>query len=78
MSEDTLPEPQPGQMRPDEKGRCPLKGLVALNGGCWSETTGDPEKCQEFGGQMFKGTCYMPVVPPGRKRPPISSPVKTP
>ncbi|MFL5350437.1 MAG: serine/threonine-protein kinase [Hyalangium sp.] len=78
LGEDTLPELVPDQMRPDAKGRCPLKGPVALNGGCWWGTTEEPEKCQEFGGQMFKGTCYMPVMPPGRKRPPTSGPMKTP
>jgi serine/threonine protein kinase len=78
MSEDTLPEPQPGQVRPDEKGRCPIKGLVALNGACWGEATWEPEKCQELGGQMFKGTCYMPIIPAGRKRPPTSGPLKNP
>ncbi|MFL5343299.1 MAG: serine/threonine-protein kinase [Hyalangium sp.] len=78
MIEDTLPEPQPGQMRPDEKGRCPRKGAVALNGGCWEETAWEPEKCQELGGQMFKGTCYVPFIPPGRKHPPTSGPPKTP
>ena len=78
LSEDTLPQPQPGQMRPDEKGQCPLKGPVALNKGCWWETTEEPEKCQERGGQMFKGVCYEPIIPPGRKHPPTSEPVKNP
>ncbi len=78
LGEDPLPEPVPGQVRPDQKGRCPLKGLVSLNGGCWSEATGEPEKCQELEGQMFKGTCYIPVVPLGRKRPPTSGPTKNP
>ena len=78
MSEDTLPEPLPGQVRPDEKGRCPRKGLVALNGGCWAETAWEPEKCQKLGGQMFKGTCYVPFIPPGRSRPPTSDPLKNP
>ncbi len=76
MSEDTLPEPQPGQVRPDEKGRCPRKWLVALNGACWTEW--EPEKCEELGGQMFKGTCYVPFIHPGRKRPPTSDPPKNP
>ncbi len=76
MIEDTLPEPQPGQVRPDEKGRCPGKGLVALNGACWAEW--EPEKCEELGGQMFKGTCYVPFIHPGRKRPPTSGPPKNP
>ncbi|MFL5344282.1 MAG: serine/threonine-protein kinase [Hyalangium sp.] len=76
MSEDTLPEPQPGQIRPDGKGLCPRKWLVALNGACWAEW--EPEKCQELGGQMFKGTCYVPFIPPGRKHPPTSEPLKNP
>ncbi|HYI02051.1 serine/threonine protein kinase [Hyalangium sp.] len=67
MTEDTLPEPIPGQLRPDEKGRCPPRGLVVLNGGCWAEVAWAPEKCMELGGQMFKGTCYMPFLTRGRR-----------
>ncbi|WP_224248212.1 serine/threonine-protein kinase [Hyalangium gracile] len=79
MGKDTLPEPLPGQVKPDQKGRCPFKGLVSLNGGCWlTEAQGEPEKCVELGGQMFQGTCYMPLVPPGRKRPPTSGSMKNP
>ncbi len=78
MSEDTLPEPQPGQVRPDEKGRCPRKGAVALNGGCWAETPSDRDGCTELGGQMYKGTCYVPFIPPGRKHSPTSGPLKNP
>jgi hypothetical protein len=68
----TLPEPLPGQLRPDEKGRC-HQGLVALNGGCWVEFAWAPEKCTELGGQMMKGTCYVPFIPRGRR--PNSSPM---
>jgi serine/threonine protein kinase len=71
-----LPEPLPGQTRPDAKGRCPLKRQVALNGGCWAETSWDREECVELGGQMFKGTCYVPSIPPGRR--PTSSPKSKP
>ncbi len=77
LGEDT-PEPQPGQIRPDEKGHCPGKGMLSLNGGCWIETSWGAEKCEELGGQMSKGTCYLPVIPPGRKRPPTSDPMKDP
>jgi serine/threonine protein kinase len=77
LSEDT-PEPLPGQIRPDEKGRCPGKGVVSLNGGCWNEFAWEAEKCLELGGQMFKGTCYLPIIPPGRKHPPTSGPMKNP
>jgi hypothetical protein len=73
MSEDTLPEPLPGQTRPDEKGRCPRQGQVALNRGCWAVTASDREGCTELGGQMFRGTCYVPYVPRGRR--PTSSPL---
>jgi serine/threonine protein kinase len=73
MTQDTLPEPLPGQTRPDEKGRCPRKGLVTLNKGCWATTAVDREGCAEMGGQMFKGTCYVPFIPRGRR--PNSSPM---
>jgi serine/threonine protein kinase len=59
LSEDTLPEPLPGQIRPDANGRCPHKRQVALNGGCWV-----PEDCEAFGGQLFKGRCYVPAMSP--------------
>jgi serine/threonine protein kinase len=78
LIQDTLPEPEPGQVQPDGKGRCPRKWLVALNGACWAEAAWEPEKCEELGGQMFKGTCYMPFTPHGRKRPPTSGPLKKP
>ena len=77
LGEDT-PELLPEQLRPDEKGRCPGKGMISLHGGCWNETSWGAEKCEELGGQMLKGTCYLPVILPGRKRPPTSSPMKDP
>lgn len=67
VSDDPLPEPLPGQTRPDEKGRCPRKGQIALNKGCWATTAVDREGCEELDGQMFKGTCYVPFVPRGRR-----------
>jgi hypothetical protein len=72
MAEDTLPEPQPGQIRPDAKGRCPRKRQVALNGGCWAATSYDREECTELSGHVYKGTCYLPFIPPGRS--PTSGP----
>jgi hypothetical protein len=75
----TLPKPLPGQVRPDEKGRCPLKGLVSLNGGCWwAEASVSRDKCQDLGGELFKGTCYLPYIPPGRKHPPTSGSMENP
>jgi serine/threonine protein kinase len=67
MASDTLPEPQPGQTQPDEKGRCPHKGLVSLNRGCWATTSLDREGCSKLGGQLFKGTCYLPFNPRERR-----------
>jgi serine/threonine protein kinase len=76
MAEDTLPKPQPGQTRPDAKGRCPRKRQVALNGGCWIGLSLDQEGCAELNGYMYKGSCYVPIIPPGRS--PTSSPADQP
>jgi hypothetical protein len=78
MGKAPLPEPVPGQVRPDQKGRCPFKWQVSLNGGCWGEFTWEAEKCAGLGGQMFQGACYMPVIPPGQKRPPTSGSLENP
>lgn len=78
MGKAPLPEPVPGQVRPDQKGRCPFKWQVSLNGGCWGEATWEAEKCVGLGGQMFQGTCYMPVIPPEQKRPPTSGSLENP
>jgi hypothetical protein len=67
LTADTLPELVPGQTRPDGKGRCPRKGLISLNKGCWATTAVDPEGCAEMEGQMYKGTCYVPFIPRGRR-----------
>jgi serine/threonine protein kinase len=66
MAEDTPPKPQPGQTRPDAKGQCPRKRQVALNGGCWVASPFDSEGCAELNGYMYKGSCYVPIIPPGR------------
>jgi hypothetical protein len=76
LAEEPLPEPQPGQTRPNAKGQCPHKRQTALNKGCWLETSLDREGCAQFNGQMFKGFCYLPAIPPGR--PPTSSPTDKP
>ncbi|MBN1204341.1 MAG: protein kinase [Myxococcaceae bacterium] len=78
QAEDTPPEPLPGQMRPNAKGRCPHKQQVSLNGGCWVVTPLAREKCEALvgNGHMFKGVCYVPVLLPGRQ--PTSHPVHKP
>jgi serine/threonine protein kinase len=78
LAEETPPEPLEGQDRPDAKGRCPRKRQVALNGGCWAEFSVSREDCEDKGGHMFKGTCYVPVIPAGHKHPPTSSPTDKP
>ncbi len=78
LAEDTLPDPQPGQTRPDAKGRCPHKRQVALNGACWVPM--DREECEALGSthnsKLFKGRCYVPVLSPDR--PSSSHPSRTP
>ncbi len=74
LSEDTLPEPEEQQARPDAKGRCPHTRQVAINGGCWAKFAAGREDCEENGGHMFKGTCYVPALPAGRRHTPTSSP----
>jgi hypothetical protein len=76
MEEDTVPEPGEEQARPDSKGRCPHKRQVVLNGGCWAPVPLSREECEDSGGHMFKGTCYMALIPPGRRHIPNSSPAK--
>ncbi|WP_407737883.1 serine/threonine-protein kinase [Hyalangium sp.] len=72
MAEDPLPEPLPGQTRPDAKGRCPRKRQVVLNGGCWLTFSLEPEECAGVNGQMFKGMCYVPFF--AHDRQPASGP----
>jgi hypothetical protein len=71
VGEESLPEPLPGQVRPDAKGYCLHKQQVALNGGCWVTISVERERCEQFG-YMFKGKCYAPARPRGRQ--PTSSP----
>jgi hypothetical protein len=73
MADEPLPEPQPGQTRTDAKGRCPRPKQSPLNGACWVPTQQVVrESCEEATGQLFMGTCYVPVIPRGRR--PTSSP----
>jgi hypothetical protein len=76
LAEDTLPEPLPGQLRPDAKGQCPLKRQVALNGGCWVRLKLEREECEALRGYLFKDTCHVPILAP--RRHPTSSPASEP
>ena len=71
-----LPDkPFKGQVRPDANGRCPHKGHVAINGGCWVETKVAPKDCAGTG-YVYKGGCYMPLLSP--ERPSTSNPTDAP
>ena len=76
LAQQPLPEPRPGQARPDKKGRCPGSKHVPINGGCWLEQFHmTPGECVENGGVMFTGKCYTaPALPPPQKPQPTSSP----
>ncbi|WP_224243917.1 serine/threonine-protein kinase [Hyalangium gracile] len=75
LAEAPLPEPQPGQIKPDAQGRCPHKRQVTLNGACWVPM--EREECEPFGnGKLFKERCYVPALSPDR--PSTSHPARTP
>jgi serine/threonine protein kinase len=74
LAADSPPEPFEGQAQPDKKGRCPRPQHVILNGSCWGPLELKREKCEAVSGQMYQGVCYVPILPPGSKRPTTSSP----
>jgi hypothetical protein len=74
LAQDTPPEPFEGQAQPDKKGRCPRPQHVIFNGSCWGPLELNREKCEDVSGQMYQGTCYVPIFPRGVKRPNTSGP----
>jgi serine/threonine protein kinase len=74
IAQEPLPEPRPWQAQSDEKGRCPGRKQVPMNGGCWEQLSRSVEECVENGYVLFKGKCYLPVPAPPRKPAPTSSP----
>jgi serine/threonine protein kinase len=78
VTQEPLPQPRPGQTKPDEKGRCPGRTQVPINGGCWVDVTPamTAEACVENGYVLFKGRCYTHAVETSRKPPPTSNPSK--
>jgi serine/threonine protein kinase len=75
VAQETLPEPRPGQTRPDKRGQCPGRKQVSINGACWLEHLQmGAEECVENDGEFFKGRCYGPVLAPRKKPQPTSSP----
>jgi serine/threonine protein kinase len=78
VAQEPLPEPRPGQARPDAKGRCPGRMQVPINGGCWVDVSSamDAQTCTETGHVLFKGRCYSPSFAPAQKPLPTSDPVE--
>ncbi|KFE61960.1 serine/threonine protein kinase [Hyalangium minutum] len=75
ISQEPPPEPYPGQLTPNAKGRCPEPKQIPLNGGCWGEVnTKDAEECEKNGWVLTKGRCYAPAMDTRRKPPPTSAP----
>jgi serine/threonine protein kinase len=75
LSQEPLPEPRPGQARPDKRGQCPGRKQVPINGGCWVELLQmNAEECAENGGVLFNGKCFGPAHAPPKKPQPTSSP----
>jgi serine/threonine protein kinase len=79
ITQEPPPDPHPRQARPDEKGRCPGRKQMVINGGCWVEQSSmSSEECEENGYVLLKGKCYAPALetPPRKRRTPTSSPTK--
>ncbi len=75
VTQEPLPEPRPGQVRPDKRGRCPGPKQVPINGGCWVELLQmSAEECTANGYMTFKGRCFGPAQPPPKKPQPTASP----
>ncbi|HLL06681.1 MAG TPA: protein kinase [Myxococcaceae bacterium] len=75
VAEESLPEPRPGQPRPDKRGKCPGSKQVPINGACWMEQLPlSAEECVQNDGEFFKGKCYLPAPVPRKKPQPTSSP----
>jgi len=76
VAQEPLPEPRPGQTRPDKKGQCPGNKQVPINGGCWIDVSSlmSAEECMDNYGVLFQGKCYEPVHAPPKKSQPTSNP----
>jgi serine/threonine protein kinase len=74
VAQEPLPEPHPGQTRPNKSGQCPGRRQVPINGACWVESSMPAEECAENGSVPFKGKCYAPAFDSPKKPQPNSSP----
>jgi len=78
LAQEPLPEPRPGQLRPDKRGQCPGRNQVPINGGCWIDVSSlmDAQACAESGYVVFNGKCFGPALAPPKKPQPTSNPVE--
>jgi hypothetical protein len=78
VAQESPPELRSGQSRPDEKGRCPGRSHVVINGGCWVDATPlmNAEECTKSGYVLLKGKCYTAALEPPQKAVPTSNPGK--
>jgi serine/threonine protein kinase len=78
LAQEPLPEPRPGQLRPDKRGQCPGHKQVPINGGCWLDVSSatDARACAESGYVLFKGKCFVPALTPSKKPQPTSAPAE--
>jgi hypothetical protein len=74
LAQESLPEPRPGQTRPDGKGRCPGSKQVPINGVCWVPSSMTAEECVENDYVLFQGKCFGPVLEPPKRLQPTSGP----
>jgi serine/threonine protein kinase len=75
-AQEPLPEPRPGQLRPDKQGRCPVRQQIPINGGCWLDVSSsvNAQACAGSGYVFFQGKCLGPALESPRKPQPTSSP----
>jgi len=76
VAQEPLPEPRPGQIRTNKRGKCPGNKQVPINGACWIDVSSSmsAEECVGNNGVLFKSKCYVPA-PDSLKQPqPTSSP----
>jgi hypothetical protein len=68
-AQEPLPEPRPGQIRPDKKGQCPVRQQIPINGGCWIDVNSlaDAQACAGSGYVFFQGRCFVPALESPRK-----------
>jgi predicted Ser/Thr protein kinase len=76
LAQEPLPEPRPGQARPDKRGQCLGRKQVPINGGCWIDVSAamDAQTCVESGYIFFKGKCLSPALESPKNPQPASSP----